>query len=202
MPSDDLWIDEELRPITTRRLTLRLVKLTDAPAIAALANDRHIAEMTARIPHPYSLSDAETYLSSLRHELVFAILRREDKRLMGLVSLREKDNSDALDLGYWLGRDFWNSGYATEAAHALIDYAFGELAAEAVEARCRVINGASRRVIHKCGFQYTGVGMDVLSLAGRVSSESYRMDRRCWLSLKSWGQESSAVPLEELDRAH
>ena len=39
--------------------------------------------------------------------------------------------------------------YATEAAHAVIDYAFGELAAEAVEIRCRVINNASRRVIHK-----------------------------------------------------
>ena len=50
MPSDDLWIEEELSPLPTRRLTLREVRMDDAPAIATLANDRHIAEMTARTP--------------------------------------------------------------------------------------------------------------------------------------------------------
>ena len=76
-----------------------------------------------------------------------------------------------------------------EAAHAVIDYAFGELAAEAVEIRCRVINNASRRVIHKCGFHYQGVSMDVSAVAGRLR-------RRIWASspaqgvplvLRDWG---------------
>ncbi|SHJ04911.1 GNAT family N-acetyltransferase [Aureimonas altamirensis] len=200
MPSDDLWIEEELSPLPTRRLTLREVRMDDAPAIATLANDRHIAEMTARIPYPYRLEDAKEFLARTRHELTFAIMRNADDAFMGLISLREKDDSDALDLGYWLGRPFWNKGYATEAAHAVIDYAFGELAAEAVEIRCRVINNASRRVIHKCGFHYQGVGMDVSAVAGRVASESYRMDRRCWLSLKSWVRDTSPVPAGELDQ--
>ncbi|WP_062226949.1 GNAT family N-acetyltransferase [Aureimonas frigidaquae] len=201
MPTDDLWVEEELSPIRTRRLILREVAMEDAPVIARLANDRHIAEMTARIPYPYGLADAQNFLETSRHELIFGMIREADGAFIGLISLREKNDSDALELGYWVGRAYWNQGYATEAAHSVIDYAFGELAAEALEVRCRVINGASRRVIHKCGFHYQGVGMDISSLAGRVSSESYRMDRRCWLSLKSWAMDTTKVPAGELDRA-
>jgi hypothetical protein len=45
--------------LTTARLRLRAPQREDAPSIAVLANDRRIAENTARIPHPYTLADAE-----------------------------------------------------------------------------------------------------------------------------------------------
>ena len=49
--------------LETKRLVLRAPRLEDAKAIAAIANDRRIAENTARIPHPYRASDAEAWLS-------------------------------------------------------------------------------------------------------------------------------------------
>ena len=49
--------------LETKRLVLRAPQLVDAKAIAALANDRRIAENTARIPHPYRLSDAENWIA-------------------------------------------------------------------------------------------------------------------------------------------
>ena len=45
--------------LETKRLVLRAPRLVDGKAVAALANDRRIAENTARIPHPYRQSDAE-----------------------------------------------------------------------------------------------------------------------------------------------
>ena len=48
--------------LETKRLTLRAARLEDAKAVAALANDRRIAENTARIPHPYKLADAEQFI--------------------------------------------------------------------------------------------------------------------------------------------
>jgi RimJ/RimL family protein N-acetyltransferase len=45
--------------LETKRLVLRAPRLVDAKAVAALANDRRIAENTARIPHPYRQSDAD-----------------------------------------------------------------------------------------------------------------------------------------------
>ena len=57
-----------------------------------------------------------------------------------------------------------------------------------IDARCRVTNIASRRVIQKSGFQFQGTGMvGNLAMGGTVPVEWYRLDRKTWLSLKSWG---------------
>ena len=50
--------------LETERLILRAPTLGDAKAIAKLANDRRIAENTARIPHPYRTADAEGFIST------------------------------------------------------------------------------------------------------------------------------------------
>ncbi|WP_427025275.1 GNAT family N-acetyltransferase [Aureimonas ureilytica] len=178
--------DDESR-LDTARLVLRPVRMSDAPAIARHANDRQIAEMTSRIPHPYGLGHAESFLASVDGELIFAITAREGGEFLGLCSLQALERPDTAELGYWLGRPFWGKGFATEAAQALIDYAFEALALGTVEVRCRVVNGASRRVIQKCGFGYRGTGLSTSLVAGRVASETYAMDRRTWESLKAWG---------------
>ena len=49
--------------LETKRLTLRAPRHEDVKAIAVLANDRRIAENTARIPHPYRLADAEEFVA-------------------------------------------------------------------------------------------------------------------------------------------
>ncbi len=178
--------DDESR-LHTARLVLRPARMEDAPAIARHANDRQIAEMTSRIPHPYSLGHAESFLASVDGELIFAITSRESGAFLGLCSLQATEHVGTAELGYWLGRPFWGKGFATEAAQTLIDHAFGALELGTVEVRCRVVNGASRRVIQKCGFGYRGTGLSTSLAAGRVASETYAMDRRTWESLKSWG---------------
>ena len=64
--------------LETKRLTLRAPTLKDAKAVAVLANDRRIAENTARIPHPYKLADAESFIAGANKadgETVFLIVR-------------------------------------------------------------------------------------------------------------------------------
>lgn len=177
--------DDECR-LTTRRLVLRQARLEDAPAIAAFANDLQVAQMTSRIPHPYGLNDARTFLCQAEDELIVAITAQGDGAFLGLCSLEAADAPGTAELGYWIGRPHWGRGYATEAAQAAIDYGFAVLELSAIEVRCRVINTGSRRVIQKCGFGYVGTGMSTSLAAGRVASETYRMDRRTWQSLKNW----------------
>src|SRR5207248_11360498 len=50
--------------LETERLVLRAPRLEDAEKIAMLANERRIAENTARIPHPYTRADAEAFLAA------------------------------------------------------------------------------------------------------------------------------------------
>ena len=174
--------------LETERLVLRAPRLEDAKAVAQLANDRRIAENTARIPHPYSLADAEKFIASVNGisgEIAFLITR--GKMVLGAVGLGLPEGEPP-ELGYWLGVPFWGHGYATEAVHAVIDHAFTELGYEAVQAGARVTNPASRRVLEKCGFQWTGVGLyRIRALASSAPIDRFRLDRGIWSSLKSWG---------------
>ncbi|RIY01051.1 N-acetyltransferase [Aureimonas flava] len=188
MTCDDscLEADDDDCRLTTRRLVLRDARLADAPAVARLANDLEIAQMTSRIPHPYGMDDASAFLGRTEEELIVAITARGDETFLGLCSLAATATPGTAELGYWIGRPYWGQGFATEAAQAMVDYGFAALELAAIEIRCRVINTASRRVIQKCGFGYVGTGMSTSLAAGRVASETYRMDRRTWQSLKSW----------------
>ncbi len=106
----------------------------DIKAIARLANDRRVAENTARIPHPYRADDAEQFIAAVnrqRRRSDFVItLDGEPIGVCG-VELRES----GAEIGYWLGVPFWGRGYATEAVRAVIDHAFGALGHDALAGR-------------------------------------------------------------------
>jgi RimJ/RimL family protein N-acetyltransferase len=175
--------------LETKRLALRAPRLEDAKMVAALANDRRIAENTARIPHPYKVSDAEGFITGANKsggEAAFLITLHDDT-IIGACGLMDQDGTP--ELGYWLGAPYWGKGYATEAMHAVIDYAFSDLGHEALQAGARVTNPASRRVLEKCGFQWTGVGLyRIRAINSSAPIDRFRLERRIWSALKDWGR--------------
>ncbi len=175
--------------LETKRLALRAPRLEDAKTVATLANDRRIAENVARIPHPYQTSDAEGFITGANKaggEAMFLITLR-DETVIGACGLMLQEQTP--ELGYWLGVPYWGKGYATEALHAAIDYAFTDLAHEALQAGCRVTNPASRRVLEKCGFQWTGVGLTrISSIKSSAPIDRFRLERGIWSALKTWGR--------------
>src|SRR5262249_19374749 len=115
--------------LETERLILRRPRLADAEAVAALVNDRRIAENTLRIPHPYSLADAHAFLTAVGSapdgEPVFLITTPDDT-VLGCCGI-SRLVGEAPEIGYWLGVPYWGKGFVTEAARAVIDHAFGSL---------------------------------------------------------------------------
>lgn len=176
--------------LVTERLVLRPPHADDAEELAELANSRRIAEMLGRMPHPYDEHDARAFIEQARDDrrsgCSYALALAENGAFVGCAGLHRGEYG--LELGYWIGEPYWGNGYATETAHALVDLAFRATAIDRLHASCRVINSASRRVIHKCGFQYAGQGMLESLAAGRVPVERYALDRRTWASLRSWGR--------------
>ena len=135
--------------LETARLRLRAPRREDAKALAALANEFRVAVNTARLPHPYRVHEAEEFIAaanSREGEACFVVTR--DGRLIGACSVDPREEGP--ELGYWFGVSFWGRGYATEAARALVDYAFGDLGCETLHSGARVSNPASRRVLEKC----------------------------------------------------
>ncbi|MBD3663233.1 GNAT family N-acetyltransferase [Sulfitobacter aestuariivivens] len=129
--------------IHTRRLTLRPIAPDDAPQITALIGDYDVARWLTLVPHPYALSDAQTFISNIRnlgqHWAIVA-----DASLIGVVSIRS-------ELGYWLGKPYWGRGYMTEAASAVVSDHFDETSAP-LNSGFHLGNAASAQVLRKLGF--------------------------------------------------
>jgi RimJ/RimL family protein N-acetyltransferase len=180
--------DEILPVLATARLVLRAPRGSDVKAIATLVNDRRIAANTARIPHPYAIEDAEQFIAAVNKregEACFVITL--DGAPIGICSVDLRE--DGPELGYWLGVAYWGRGFATEAVRALIDHAFGDLEHETLISGARVNNPASRRVLEKCGFQWTGVRLSrIRAINSAAPIDRFRLDRGLWASLKSWGR--------------
>lgn len=149
--------------LETARLILRPFTLADAPEVQRLAGDPAVADTTLNIPHPYPDGAAEEWISTHQRQfeqgtgVIFAVTLRETGALVGATSLlgisRQHQNAE---MGYWIGKPYWNQGYATEAARALIVYAFDELGLHKVYAHYLVRNPASGRVMQKAGMAYEG----------------------------------------------
>jgi RimJ/RimL family protein N-acetyltransferase len=183
------YCERSVPVLETERLNLRAPRLEDAKTVTLLANDKRIAENTARIPHPYTLSDAENFIARSNvtgGEAVFLITLR-DKSVIGACGITTLE--DQPEIGYWLAAPYWGKGYATEALHAAVDYAFVDLDHQALTAGARVTNPASRRVLEKCGFQWTGVGLYRISaIKSSAPIDRFRLERGIWSAIKGWGR--------------
>lgn len=142
--------------LVTRRLTLRPPILLDAEDIALGLGNWNVARMLGPVPFPYHRQDAEEWVESLAGRsrgLVYTIHR---ERLIGVVSI--EGGGPIPHLGYWLGEPWHGRGFMTEAAHALLAYAFAALGVEEIASSAFIDNPASLRVQEKLGFTVTGIG--------------------------------------------
>lgn len=154
------------RTLHTPRLTLRPYVLTDALDLQRLAGAREIADTTKRIPHPYPDGAAETWIAMqadawfAQTSASFAIVDRTSNQYMGGIGLSIVSATVSAELGYWLGVPYWGRGYCTEAARAILTFAFDELKLHRIAANYLTRNPASGRVMEKLGMQFEGVQRD------------------------------------------
>lgn len=80
----------------------------------------------------------------------------DHRPLMGAIGLEFNHQSRLAELGYWIGVPYWNKGYTTEAARALLEYGFNTLGLNRIQARHMTNNPASGRVMQKLGMTYEG----------------------------------------------
>jgi RimJ/RimL family protein N-acetyltransferase len=145
--------------IATDRLVLRGVVRGDAEAIYRLASDINVAGQLSSMPHPYTLADAEAFVDrsfarDWEAEPGF-VLEHRNFGLVGMLGFK-KDGLGRPEVGYWLGRPYWNRGYATEALRGALKWAARDWRRKAVFAGHFVDNKASAQVLIKAGFLYTG----------------------------------------------
>jgi RimJ/RimL family protein N-acetyltransferase len=175
--------------LKSKRLILRPFRMADASTIQRLAGDRLIADTTLSIPHPYEDGMAEKWIQTHRSDFesgtfaIFAIVVCEGEQLIGAISLQINRDINKGELGYWVGKPYWNLGYATEATITMLDWAFNALDLNRVSAKHFARNPSSGRVMEKAGMRLEGTArQDTLKWGAYEDLVRYGVVREDWVS--------------------
>ncbi|RLL48325.1 N-acetyltransferase [Oceanobacillus piezotolerans] len=150
-----------LQSLNTERLVLRPYELSDASKVQVLAGDKELAETTF-LPHPYTIELAENWISSHSqlmkngNAFPFAVILKTENKLVGTMTIRVDKLHNKGELAYWIGKEYWGKGIATEAAKTVLEFGFGELGLNRVWAPIMSKNKASSKVMEKIGLKYEG----------------------------------------------
>lgn len=146
--------------LETERLTLSEMCADDASFVLALLNDpgflRHIGDRQVR-----TLDDARDYIANKvigSYDTygfgMYLMTSQRDGAQVGMCGLVKRDALDDVDVGYALLPAFRGSGYALEAAAAVLEYAGAELGIERIVAITSADNDASARLLRRLGFRF------------------------------------------------
>lgn len=152
-----------MRPIILRGnlVSLGVLLREDLSQVWMWYNDRDVKRYLSFPEEIFFYEDELEWYEALRrekkHEKVFAIIENSSRSLVGLVGLHKIDfHNGHAELGYFIGKEYWNRGYASEAVSLAVRYAFEWLNLRKVYARVYESNGASIRILEKNGFKLAG----------------------------------------------
>lgn len=143
----------------SERLLLRPVWPEDWQAVYGCIADEGVVRNLARAPWPYSKQDARDFASSppAPTEPRFLITTACNGQIVGCIGLDAQPGEypGAVEIGYWIAREHWGKGYATEAGRAVLSIA-QTLGYPKVYGSHFLDNPASGAVLKKLGFEPTG----------------------------------------------
>lgn len=148
--------------LETERLRLISPLTVNVAELVERINDPEIARGTLTIPHPYTERDAHEWFERVRTQLEkseaapFIAIDRESGGIVGGGGLGINWKHRHAELGYWIARDSWGRGYATEIARAIVTWGFNILGLHRIHAHHFTRNPASGRVLEKIGMTHEG----------------------------------------------
>lgn len=141
--------------VRTQRLTLRPGWPEDAPALARAIDHEAVVRNLSRVPWPYSIEAAETFLQHWTDTRFLVFEHQADSvALIGCIGI-DAVGGESHELGYWFTPSAWGKGYATEAGRGVLAAAYAA-GIRRITSRHAVDNPASGRVLRKLGFTPTG----------------------------------------------
>lgn len=180
-----------MKIIETTHLLLRQWEETDSARLYDLAKDPEIGPRAGWPAHRDEGDSCEIIRTVLRAPETYAVILKETGLPVGSVGLKEPDacfddlpeDGLQLEVGYWLGREYWGRGLMPEAVSALLRHGFETLGCAAIWCAHYDFNSQSRRVIEKSGFVYR-LTRDTTNLLGKTHKTLfYALTREEWQRL-------------------
>lgn len=146
----------------TVRLRVRPWRESDAEALFKHASTPEVGERAGWPPHK-SIEESRAVIRDIfSNGHTWALEFKETGEAIGCMGYYAYGESnieigeDDAEIGYWIGKPYWNQGLCTEALHGMIDYCFNKKGFQTLWSDFFVDNPASGRVMEKCGFRDTG----------------------------------------------
>lgn len=175
--------------LSTKRLLLRPLGASDSPGVMALFTDAPFMQFGTTPPFA-SMDEAETLIArdvqamASGERIRLGIERLADHALIGICTLFNLDpQCRSAELGYGLLSDAWGRGYMHEALVALLEYGFGDLGLNRIEADIDPRNTHSAKSLERAGFVKEGLLRESCIVNGALTdSARYGLLRREWLA--------------------
>lgn len=155
---------ESIMPeIETSRLHLRQFSMADLDDLFAIRSDPEVMRFIGA-GQPHSMNQVRDALENAisvwkKHSFGrWAIVHKADKKLIGWCGLAFLDQTEEIEIGYGIAKEYWGGGLTTEAAEATIRYGFEELKLDRIVAVAMPENIASRRIMEKIGMRFEKTG--------------------------------------------
>lgn len=155
--------NKEIKKIETERLILRKLCLNDANHMFQYTSNPEVSKYTTWHEHK-SLEDTTSFLKRILTDyenqkgMTWGIENKENGKLIGTCDfVTWIPELKRAEIGYALSREYWNKGYMTEVVKALILFGFTEMELVRIEAKCRVENIGSAKVMEKSGMKFEGI---------------------------------------------
>jgi len=153
-----LGLKADMNQLTTKRLCLEKIGLKHREELYKLLSNPKVHKF---FPNALDKKESEKFFEKIQQRYqsdgycFWAVIRKRDKTFIGICGLLSQriDGKDEIELGYRLSDDFWNQGYATEAAKGCIMYARNKLKTSSIISLIRSINKPSIRVAEKNGLK-------------------------------------------------
>lgn len=177
--------------IQTKRLLVRCYNPSDAPLLAeaVTASVEHLRPWMPWVyAEPEPLEEKVQRLKRFRgnfdlgENFVYGIFSPDDTKLLGGTGLHTRLGEGALEVGYWIHKDYVNQGLTTESSAALIKVAFELIHVHRIEIHCDPENLASAAIPRKLGFTHEGT----------LRANMRFLDR--WRDTMIWGLLESEYP--------
>jgi RimJ/RimL family protein N-acetyltransferase len=158
-------------------VTLRELRLADAPALRAALSSEEAARFISR--PPTTVEGFEQFISWAQREraagntICFAVVPHGTDRAIGVFQIRRLDPAfDTAEWGFAIGSEFWGTGVFRDSAALVVDFAFNVIGAHRLEARAAVGNGRGNGALRKIGAIREGVLRKSFSKNGEYQDQT------------------------------
>jgi RimJ/RimL family protein N-acetyltransferase len=151
--------------LESKRLLFRSHEASDLDAFCAMEADAEVRRYVGGAPRTREAAEQrfwERAMQPVEGQLaMWATVLKADGSYIGRCGLYPKLKEEGrvageAVLGFYLARQFWGQGFATEAGRAFVDFGFDELKLRRIVTSVQVENAGSIRVLEKLGFVVTG----------------------------------------------